>query len=73
MSTGAEHPVQQQKARLGASRWPMALAVLATGVLRATLPHELRNSDRPLPFLVLLPVLLPAGLLVIARAVNIVK
>ena len=62
MSTGAEHPVQQQKARLG-----------ATGVLRATLPHELPNSDRPLPFLVLLPVLLPAGLLVIARAVNIVK
>jgi uncharacterized membrane protein len=31
--------------RLGEARWPMALAVLATGLLRAALPHELRNGD----------------------------
>jgi hypothetical protein len=31
--------------RAGESRWPMALAVLATGVLHATLPSELRIRD----------------------------
>jgi hypothetical protein len=29
----------------GEARWPMALAVLAAGVLRATLPSELRSGD----------------------------
>ncbi len=38
----------------------MALAVVATGVLRATLPHELRNGDAPWLFLVLLVILLAA-------------
>jgi hypothetical protein len=31
--------------RAGESRWPMALAVLATAGLRAALPSELRNGD----------------------------
>ena len=31
--------------RVGESRWPMALAVLAAGGLRAVLPPELRNGD----------------------------
>ena len=29
----------------GEPRWPMALAVIATGLLRATLPPQLRNGD----------------------------
>ncbi|MGO9853846.1 MAG: hypothetical protein ACLPYY_02225 [Acidimicrobiales bacterium] len=63
MATGPEPPAQQRqhrKARPGESRWPMALAVIATGVLRATLPHELRNGDAPWLFLVVLAVLLAA-------------
>jgi uncharacterized membrane protein len=36
----------------------MALAVVATGLLRAALPHELRNGDAPWLFLVLVVVLL---------------
>jgi hypothetical protein len=27
------------------ARWPMALAVVVAGLLRATLPHQLRNGD----------------------------
>jgi hypothetical protein len=46
-------PPQQQKTRLGEPRWPMAIAVLATGLLRATLPDELRNGDAAWLFLVL--------------------
>jgi hypothetical protein len=46
-------PPQQQKARLGEPRWPMAIAVIATGLLRATLPVELRNGDAAWLFLVL--------------------
>ena len=38
----------------------MALAVIATGLLRATLPHQLRNGDAAWVFLVLLVVLLAA-------------
>jgi uncharacterized membrane protein len=38
----------------------MALAVIATGVLRATLPHELRNGDARWVFLVVLLILLAA-------------
>jgi hypothetical protein len=41
----------------------MALAVVATGLLRAALPHELRNGDAAWLFLVLLVVLL--GILII--------
>lgn len=38
----------------------MALAVIATGLLRATLPHQLRNGDAAWLFLVILVVLLAA-------------
>jgi hypothetical protein len=38
----------------------MALAVIATGVLRATLPHELRNGDARWLFLVIVVILLAA-------------
>jgi uncharacterized membrane protein len=51
-------PSQEQKARLGEPRWPMAIAVVATGLLRAALPHELRNGDAAWLFLVLVVVLL---------------
>ncbi len=40
-------------ARLGEPRWPMAAAVVATGLLRAALPHELRNGDAAWLFLVI--------------------
>ena len=45
---------------VGEARWPMALAVVVTGVLRATLPPELRNGDARWLFLVLVVVLLGA-------------
>jgi hypothetical protein len=48
----------ERKSRLGEPRWPMALAVVATGLLRAALPHELRNGDAAWLFLVLVVVLL---------------
>jgi uncharacterized membrane protein len=51
-------PSQEHKARLGEPRWPMAIAVVATGLLRAALPHELRNGDAAWLFLVLVVVLL---------------
>ncbi|MGA2930631.1 MAG: hypothetical protein ABSE98_00910 [Acidimicrobiales bacterium] len=60
MSTGSEPRQEQQKAGPGEPRWPMALAVIATGVLRATLPHQLRNGDAAWLFLALLVVLLAA-------------
>ena len=62
MSTGPE-PRVEHRARQGEPRWPMALAVVATGLLRAALPHELRNGDAAWLFLVLLVVLL--GILII--------
>ena len=37
-------PLSEQDRR-GERRWPMALAVLAAGGLRATLPSQLRNGD----------------------------
>jgi hypothetical protein len=46
--------------RLGEPRWPMAAAVLVTGLLRATLPHELRNGDAAWLFLAILVLLLGA-------------
>ncbi len=42
----------------GESRWPMALAVLGTGLLRAALPRELRAGDSRWLFLVVVGVLL---------------
>ena len=42
----------------GESRWPMALAVLAAGGLRAALPPELRNGDARWAFIVVVVVLL---------------
>ena len=56
--SGATRP-----ARLGEPRWPMALAVVATGLLRAALPHELRNGDAAWLFLLLVVVLL--GVLIV--------
>ncbi|MGD0749288.1 MAG: hypothetical protein ABSB68_15930 [Acidimicrobiales bacterium] len=60
MSSGPEPVREQQKGRGGEPRWPMALAVIATGLLRATLPHQLRNGDAAWLFLVILVVLLGA-------------
>src|SRR5271155_2052040 len=51
---------EQQKARVGEPRWPMAIAVVATGLRRAALPHELRNGDAAWLFLVIVLVLLAA-------------
>ena len=45
---------------VGEPRWPMALAVLATGLLRATLPSELRNGDARWLFPVIVVALLAA-------------
>ena len=53
MPSSPEPPQEQQKVRPGEPRWPMAIAVLVTGLLRAVLPHELRNGDAPWLFLVL--------------------
>jgi hypothetical protein len=44
--------------RTGERRWPMALAVLATGGLRAALPPELRNGDARWAFVAVDAVLL---------------
>lgn len=52
MADGRRTPVS------GEARWPMALGVIVTGLLRATLPSELRNGDARWLFLVLLVVLL---------------
>jgi hypothetical protein len=41
----AAEPDVRQSPTAGESRWPMALAVLAAGGLRAVLPPELRNGD----------------------------
>ncbi len=60
MSSGPEPQRGEQKARVGEPRWPMALAVIATGLLRATLPHQLRNGDAAWVFLVILVGLLAA-------------
>ncbi len=58
MSAPPEPPQAQRTGRLGEPRWPMALAVLTTGLLRAALPHQLRNGDAAWLFLVLVVVLL---------------
>ena len=43
---------------VGESRWPMALAVLAAGGLRAALPSQLRSGDARWAFIAILVVLL---------------
>jgi len=43
---------------VGESRWPMALAVLAAGGLRAALPAQLRSGDARWAFIAILVVLL---------------
>jgi hypothetical protein len=53
MSSPTEPAPALHRARLGEPRWPMAIAVVATGLLRAALPHELRNGDAAWLFLVL--------------------
>jgi hypothetical protein len=45
-------------AEVGESRWPMAIAVLVTGLLRAALPPQLRSGDSRWIMLLLLGVLL---------------
>ena len=52
-NTGEQHDA-------GEARWPMALAVVATGLLRASLPPQLRNGDARWLFLVVLIGLLGA-------------
>jgi uncharacterized membrane protein len=58
MSSDLGATEEQQKGRLGEPRWPMAIAVVATGLLRAALPHELRNGDAAWLFLIIVVVLL---------------
>src|SRR6188472_1129612 len=48
----------QVPTRTGESRWPMAVAVLAAGGLRAALPPELRNGDTRWAFIAVVVVLL---------------
>ena len=60
MSSESGPAKEQQKGRLGEPRWPMAIAVVATGLLRAALPHELRNGDAAWLFLIIV-----VGLLVV--------
>jgi hypothetical protein len=48
----------RQPPRAGESRWPMALAVLAAGGLRAALPSQLRNGDTRWAFIVVVVALL---------------
>jgi hypothetical protein len=52
----SEPPSEQ--ARHGERRWPMALAVLAAGGLRAALPAQLRNGDARWALIVVLVTLL---------------
>jgi uncharacterized membrane protein len=60
VSIDPEQPGEVQKAVVGEPRWPMALAVIATGLLRATLPPQLRNGDAAWVLTVLLVILLVA-------------
>jgi hypothetical protein len=52
--TGQDLPARPALRAAGESRWPMALAVLAAGGLRAALPPELRNGDARWAFVVVL-------------------
>jgi hypothetical protein len=61
----ADPPAHPSRADRGAgeTRWPMAVAVLAAGGLRAALPSQLRNGDARWAFIVVVVVLL--GVLII--------
>jgi hypothetical protein len=48
------------KPREGEARWPMAIAIIATGLLRAVLPPQLRIGDARWLFLILVAALLAA-------------
>src|ERR1700761_6498081 len=54
----AADPDVRQSPAAGESRWPMALAVLAAGGLRAVLPPELRNGDARWAFILVVFALL---------------
>jgi hypothetical protein len=56
----ADPPANPSRAdrEAGESRWPMALAVLAAGGLRAALPPQLRDGDARWVFIVILVALL---------------
>ena len=56
-------PASPTSPRVGESRWPMALAVLAAGGLRVALPSQLRNGDARWAFIAVVVVLL--GVLII--------
>ncbi|MGO9078313.1 MAG: hypothetical protein ACLQDY_04650 [Streptosporangiaceae bacterium] len=56
-------PGQVPAAEAGERRWPMALAVLAAGLLRAALPPELRDRDARWAMVAVIVVLL--GILII--------
>jgi hypothetical protein len=58
--TESESEVVGTPPKPGEPRWPMALAVLVTGALRATLPSQLRNGDARWLFLAVIVVLLGA-------------
>src|SRR5579872_6658464 len=51
-------PDMRPSPRAGESRWPMALAVLAAGGLRAVLPPELRDGDARWAFVIVVFALL---------------
>jgi hypothetical protein len=51
-------PPVKYAARTGESRWPMALAVLAAGGLRAALPSQVRDGDSRWAFVVVVAALL---------------
>ena len=53
-----QEPLSQGAAKGGERRWPMALAVLAAGGLRAALPAQLRNGDARWALIVVLVTLL---------------
>jgi len=53
-----EEPLGSEQTRRGERRWPMALAVLAAGGLRAALPSQLRDHDARWALIVVLVTLL---------------
>ena len=58
MTTDPPAQPGQPGREVGESRWPMALAVLAAGGLRAALPSQLRSGDARWAFIAILVVLL---------------
>ena len=55
---GLSDAARARREERGEPRWPMALAVLSTGLLRMALPQELRDRDARWAFLALIIVLL---------------